>query len=1408
VALVEIPDGFQAVTVRGFETRERRVGAPDLPLKTVLVAIPPGAVPRLEVRSAGDEIRPGIRPRPVPALESILTPEEAEAAERAAGAFLFGRSLGQEKLARRFEADRAVYSGTEPYPGRLAWLGRTGILREQRYVEVHLAPYRFDPRLGGLRIARPFEVTVHFDGDWRPGAVAPRSEGPFESVYRRTFLNYGQGTTFRIGELSGPQTPVAPSAGTDSTTPRQRIRVRANGPVRLDYARMSGTGFLSEPLSSWKLADLGLEVPLQIQDDGDDLLEPGEWVQFYGQALDFDPKTVFNYDFELTDDDIYEARDFGDENRYFLTVESGARSRIGSQDGAPTYTRPLASDFESVAIAEVDDAWRPLGPEDPWSWLPTLSLTGTTSRTDDVALAGLAGGTLPVRVVVRVQGRSTDDATNPDHRTRVTLMNASSQTLATNNDDGTFDGLEIYTHDFTWTHTSGPQLTSPAKVKLEVLSVSAPRNDVIQDRIEIHYRRSFAANGDTLVIDYPDGDAEFEVTGLSSSSPAIYEITGRLGSSGVVDPVRILGAAVTGSGPNTVRFRVDNDPAIADGEPRRFVVFGDGAVSIPASADFEADTVSDLRQSSVQADLIVIAHPDVLDDPANCSSTVLGDYLAHRLAASGLTSKVACMEDVEDEFNDGLAGPLAIKNFLAWVMSPSGWSAPKPTYVLLLGDGSYHYKGGTGSGNYVPTQILFLKRVQLGYYASDSLLAAVVGTDQLADLVVGRIPARTVAEVDRILQKVLDYEQTPAAGNWTRHALTVSDRGKREPGGGVDVSEALEFETTNSTGVGFMKRPPHTARQLRYWSDYCDTDAPPPQPCSPNVMRDDIKDAVNGVLAADPGIDGAVMVQYSGHGNFEVWSDDAFFDERDPAATRDTNDLVNGLRMPWLLAHNCLTGGFHTLLDHSMAEDWVLRDGGGAVAAFAPTGLSFNFVGREVTEVVWDDVYGAKKERAIAVPVLDSFAHLCGIGSIEGCQNYVLLGDPAMTLNIPSVAPPTDPQAVEGNAVVNLSWLPSADATSYDVYRTQSLLTAYTKINASPVTGTCGFDPSRVCYQDTGVKNTFTYYYYVVAQDGEGFESRWSNFNSDCDVSGPDCLRATPINPDPPTVPTGLAVADPETGGRLNLTWNANPEPDLNNYTVHWGTAPGVYTNVNNSGKNPYYGLTGLENGTRYYFAITATNTSNHTSAYSAEESGVPTWVIGEKAPGLIADLRLAKSGSDALLSWGAVTTDIYGKPETVASYEIYRGTTATFLPGPGNLIGTTAPTSFTDPAALTAGAPNYYYLVRAIDVDGNPGGLGRQLPDGILDLMVAKSSTVPNVVLSWPAVTDVFHPSGTGASTRIDHYEVYASQQPFSARDVRDGAVPLLTSVTGTSVEVTPPAVNQHYFVLAVDNRGNKSPF
>jgi hypothetical protein len=74
-----------------------------------------------------------------------------------------------------------------------------------------------------------------------------------------------------------------------------------------------------------------------------------------------------------------------------------------------------------------------------------------------------------------------------------------------------------------------------------------------------------------------------------------------------------------------------------------------------------------------------------------------------------------------------------------------------------------------------------------------------------------------------------------------RHAIFIADRGKN-----FDEDEEQQWRDTNSAGRNQMKIPPHTERTMNYWGDYCGGTASGCTMQKANLLRADIKSAVNG----------------------------------------------------------------------------------------------------------------------------------------------------------------------------------------------------------------------------------------------------------------------------------------------------------------------------------------------------------------------------------------------------------------------------------------------------------------------------------------------------------------------------------------------------------------------------------
>ncbi len=1387
---------YTAVKIESFGLTGEE-GNPLVPVKIFKAAIPENATVSLRVVGSRVEELKDVRIPPVPRYEVKRRPEDIGEKTDFHGS---DPDLSENDLIYKVHEKRPeVFGSPSPYPTSPVKLGKTGHMRDQKYIEIIFTPVLTYPAERRALFFSEVEVSVEFN--YLSGTVADTSltherEQAFERIYKKSFINYEQGRSFRLSGTATLDRQIAASQDAQYApsfaSSTYKLKVSSNGIYRLTYSYLSANAgtLLTEDPRTYKLMNRGVEVPIHVSGESDGVFDTGDYIEFYGQALTDEPKTILNYDMPDPAPDIYQDNDFTDTNVYFLSAEapSGERQRVQNLNGYPSSGYPVPDDFyETAHLEHIEadgtnvDVFLPLGGNDPWFWGPRVRSNSSPNYEDaDIPLPGLSA--LPHTAELRVKLRgTTSNVIDPDHTT-VTGVISGGTYITDTRDEQSWDAETIFTHTKSFSQS---HLSSLTRIRVEAKTVpGVSLSELIRDYIEIGYYRLFDAVNDTLTFGSIDGNYRFDVDNFTNSSVAIYEITDRVTGSDVVSATRIVNPLATGSGPYTVSFEVSDDPDLPPGTARSFIVSRVSTLLIPDSCVLE--TSADLRNTANQADIIVIGTPDTIDDS---SGSPLDLLLGSRLTNRGLTSKVVMFEDICDEFNDGLFDPNAIRLFLAYAYS--SWTDPKPSYVFIIGDGTYDYKNMyslVGFKSYVPTQIMFQVNATLGYYSSDNWLACFLGTDQLPDIHLGRISTSSVSESNFVLNKIRAYEDSPLSGSWQSHDLLISDEGKN-----ADPSETEEFERINDDLISTynLDQSPYSRTKIFYAkAPYNGTDH--------NLCRQHIKDAINS---------GTVITNFVGHGNFTTWSNDDIFYVDDIAT------LTNLDKYPFLIVSNCLTAGFQHAIVTSIGEKFVNSENKGSIATFAPSGLSLSFVGETMLNAIFEEIYGPHKERESAILTYSARDAMYSLGQILDAQAYTYLGDPVLDLVIPKPAPPTSPDAVGGDQQVDLTWTRSADDPSsvvgYNVYRTTNPDTAYTKINTTLITDDF--------YTDTNLTNLTTYYYAITAQDSSDFESAYSNFNTDCDIDGSDCVKATPENPNPPANPTGFDAADPETGEKLNLSWNANAEADLKEYILYWGTVsrfdpefPGSYENSKSVGKATSHVLSGLEDGVTYYLCVTAKNTSLKESGYSNEDSDTPSLVLGIKPPKAISDLMVKRStinGNDLELTWTKPALDIYGNPETIQEYKIFRNTLPNFIPSEANRITTiTNPdtTNYQDSGAYSS-SNNYYYLIQSIDTDGNVSGVGRELPQGIKDLTVRKSTTPGNIIFSWGAITkDV-----SGKTTIISHYKLYGRDTKFSRSDIENGIIPLIQdNITSTTLEITPAAGNRYYSVIAVDNRGNRSPF
>jgi subtilisin-like proprotein convertase family protein len=374
--------------------------------------------------------------------------------------------------------------------------------------------------------------------------------------------------------------------------------------------------------------------------------------------------------------------------------------------------------------------------------------------------------------------------------------------------------------------------------------------------------------------------------------------------------------------------------ASAPGEgTRRLVAFTDAQMQRPAA--IVADIPSSWRQPANAADLVIITRREMM---------AAFEPLKTLRQQQGYKVAIIDVEDLYDEFSYGNKTPQAIKDFLLY--AAGNWKTA-PRYVLLGGEASYDAKNylGLGELDLVPTKLIDTALMET---ACDDWFADFNG-DGLAEMAVGRLPVRSASEAAAVIAKLVAYDSAAPSDA----ILLVADSNS-------------DFDFERAIG------------QLRAFV--------PPGVRAEEIARGELGDAAarQKLLAAMN--EGRKVVNYLGHGNIDQWNGGML-------TTADARDLTNGERLTFFVSMTCLTGYFHEPALDSLAEALVKAPRGGAVAAWASSGMNGPAEQLVVNQALYRTLFGSGA--TIGDATLKAKAMTT---SRDIRRTWILLGDPTTRL--------------------------------------------------------------------------------------------------------------------------------------------------------------------------------------------------------------------------------------------------------------------------------------------------------------------------------------------------------------------------------------------------------------------------
>lgn len=529
----------------------------------------------------------------------------------------------------------------------------------------------------------------------------------------------------------------------------------------------------------------------------------------------------------------------------------------------------------------------------------------------------------------------------------------------------------------------------------------------IVDYVRVTYPHSFQADSGSLKFNLL-GSQTRKVDGFATPLVRLIDYTDPLNVT-MVKPVAetsALGYAIT-------------VPRSASGSKTPRALYALPQAQFDAPAALSLNQPSTLNLNSNTGDFLIISHQTLI--PSLTANVLpLNTSLVAQRQSQGFVPKVVDVDDVYDEFGFGLHGPQAIKAFL--LHASTNWASP-PRYVIFAGDASLDPRNYSLLGNFdlVPTKLV---DATYNETASDDWLTD-FNDDGVGDIPVGRLPLRTLADMDLVVSKIVNYDHNVVPN----HALLVADDPGNPPfwdfESGSDNVQALlpgsmavqksyrrlevkvltgtisaSSSSTTVTGTGTLFTTELlVGRQLHKATGeplgaIATIDSATSLTLALNAAsthtgaygkQDDPTATANIIAGMNQG---RAIVNYSGHGNVNVWTGAGLF-----TATHATA-LTNGNKLSFVIVMDCLNGYYHDPALVSLADAFLKAPNGGAVAVFASSGLTVTFGQREMElELYWQLYGGAPMALGDAIKIGKTAS-----SDIDVRRTWIFFGDPSLKI--------------------------------------------------------------------------------------------------------------------------------------------------------------------------------------------------------------------------------------------------------------------------------------------------------------------------------------------------------------------------------------------------------------------------
>lgn len=389
-----------------------------------------------------------------------------------------------------------------------------------------------------------------------------------------------------------------------------------------------------------------------------------------------------------------------------------------------------------------------------------------------------------------------------------------------------------------------------------------------------------------------------------------------------------------------------------------------------------------LHNISYTPDLIIVTHPDFLNQ-------------AKRLAAfhyneNGFDTLVVSLAQVYNEFSSGTPDLTAIRNFLRMFYDRAGTNESlMPQYLTLFGDASFDFKNITYSEeentNKIPTFQSYESIHQVNTYPTDDFYGCLdhneggnMNSDiNKLDIGIGRLPVNTTQEAADVVDKIIGYSTPNTFGNWRNTLCFVAD----------DEDNNTHIDDADDIAVWVNANHPLYNINKIYLDAYKQI------PGAGGQRYPEANTDINNQI-----FQGTLMINWTGHGNEQNWAQERVL------GVDDINSWANIEKLPLFVTATCSFSRYDNPDKTSAGELILLTNQGGGIGLVTTVRIVYSFANYILNSNFFYNIFEEIDNR---MPTLGE-ALLRGKNVVSGefqainSRKFLLLGDPALTLNYPN----------------------------------------------------------------------------------------------------------------------------------------------------------------------------------------------------------------------------------------------------------------------------------------------------------------------------------------------------------------------------------------------------------------------